>query len=63
MIAAEDQARRIGRMLLTLDTEAGSAGERLYARLGWTKYGEVPGYAARANQTSRAAASFFYKAL
>ena len=63
MVAAENQARRIGRSLLTLDTEAGSAGERLYARLGWTKYGEVPGYAARADQTSRAAASFFYKAV
>jgi GNAT superfamily N-acetyltransferase len=63
MLAAEDQARRIGCTLLTLDTEAGSAGEQLYARLGWTKYGEVPGYAARADHTSRAAASFFYKAL
>jgi GNAT superfamily N-acetyltransferase len=63
MVAAEDHARRIGRTLLTLDTEAGSAGERLYARLGWTKYGEVPGYAVRADNSSRDAVSFFYKAL
>jgi GNAT superfamily N-acetyltransferase len=63
MVAAEDQARRIGRTLLTLDTEARSAGERLYARLGWTKFGEVPGYAARADNSSRETASFFYKAL
>ena len=63
MAAAEAHARRIGRTLLTLDTEAGSAGERLYARLGWTKFGEVPGYATRADNSSRETASFFYKAL
>jgi GNAT superfamily N-acetyltransferase len=63
MRAAEDEARRIGRTLLTLDTEAGSAGERLYARLGWTKFGEVPGYATSADSRSREAASFFYKTL
>ena len=35
MQAAENEARRIGRTLLTLDTETGSAAERLYQRLGW----------------------------
>jgi GNAT superfamily N-acetyltransferase len=63
MRAAEDEARRIGRTLLTLDTEAGSAAERLYARLGWTKFGEVPGYAKGADNRGREAASFFYKEL
>lgn len=63
MRAAEDEARRIGRTLLTLDTETGSAAERLYTRLGWTKYGEVPGYATTADNRSREAVSFFYKAL
>jgi GNAT superfamily N-acetyltransferase len=63
MRAAEEEARRTGRTLLTLDTEVGSAAERLYARLGWTKYGEVPGYATRADNRSRDAVSFFYKAL
>jgi GNAT superfamily N-acetyltransferase len=63
MVAAEHQARRIGRTLLTLDTETGSAGERLYERMGWTKFGQVPGYAARADNSSRETASFFYKAL
>jgi GNAT superfamily N-acetyltransferase len=61
--AAEDEARRLGRTLLTLDTEAGSAGERLYARCGWTKFGEVPGYALSADGGERASASFFYKQL
>jgi GNAT superfamily N-acetyltransferase len=63
MRAAEDEARRIGRTLLTLDTETGSAGERLYARLGWTKYGEVPAYATSVDNRSRDAVSFFYKIL
>ena len=63
MRAAEDEARRIGRTLLTLDTETGSAAERLYIRLGWTKYGEIPAYATRADNRSRDAASFFYKTL
>jgi GNAT superfamily N-acetyltransferase len=61
--AAENEARRIGRRLLTLDTESGSAGERLYARRGWTKFGEVPDYALRVEGGVPAAASFFYKTL
>ena len=63
MRAAEDEASRIGRTLLTLDTEVGSAADRLYMRLGWTKYGEVPGYAMRADNSRRENVSFFYKAL
>lgn len=61
MRAAEDEARRIGRTLLTLDTEAGSVAERLYARLGWMKYGEVPAYAMSADNRARQSVSFFYK--
>jgi GNAT superfamily N-acetyltransferase len=61
--AAEDEARRLGRDLLTLDTETGSAGETLYTRLGWTRFGEVPGYALTADGARRAGATFFYKEL
>jgi GNAT superfamily N-acetyltransferase len=63
MHAAEKEAHRIGRTLLTLDTETGSLAERLYIQLGWTKYGEVPEYATRADNCSRSAVSFFFKAL
>ena len=28
-----------------LDTVTGDAAERLYARLGWTRVGVIPGYA------------------
>lgn len=45
MSALDDEARRHGRTLLTLDTAAGSAGDRLYERLGWTRFGTVPGFA------------------
>jgi GNAT superfamily N-acetyltransferase len=63
MGAAEAEARRIGRTLLILDTEAGSDAERLYDRLGWTRYGQVPGYAMRADGTTRERCTFFYKEL
>ena len=61
--AAEGEARRLGRTLLTLDTESASAAARLYARNGWVKFGDVPGYATSADGTRRDAVSFFYKAL
>jgi len=63
MRAAEAKARRLGHRLLTLDTETGSAGEQLYASQGWIKFGEVPGYALRADGSRMEPASFFYKIL
>jgi GNAT superfamily N-acetyltransferase len=63
MRAAEEEARRLGRKLLTLDTESGSAGDQLYARLGWVKFGEIPGYACRADGGDPVPASFYYKRL
>ena len=45
MQACEVEARRQGRWLLTLDTVMGSAGEALYASLGWQRAGPVPDYA------------------
>lgn len=45
MSEIEDLARQDGRTLLVLDTSTGSDAERLYARLGWTRLGEIPDYA------------------
>jgi GNAT superfamily N-acetyltransferase len=45
MEQAESEARAEGKTLLVLDTVTGDAAERLYARLGWTKVGVIPGYA------------------
>lgn len=42
LIAAEDQARAMGRWLLTLFTRDGGEAERLYLRAGWRKAGVIP---------------------
>ena len=41
---AEADARAEGKTLLVLDTVTGDNAERLYARLGWTRVGVIPGY-------------------
>jgi len=43
--AAERGAREAGKTLLVLDTVTGGDGERLYARHGWQRVGEIPDYA------------------
>ncbi|HTO04798.1 MAG TPA: GNAT family N-acetyltransferase [Opitutus sp.] len=45
MRSAESTARECGRTLLVLDTVTGGEAERLYARLGWMRVGEIPRYA------------------
>ena len=45
LAAAEQQAREAGRTLLVLDTATGGDAERLYARQGWQRCGEIPHYA------------------
>jgi GNAT superfamily N-acetyltransferase len=45
MEQAESEARAEGKTLLVLDTVTGDNAERLYARLGWTRVGVIPGYA------------------
>jgi GNAT superfamily N-acetyltransferase len=62
MRAAADAARGAGRTLLVLDTVTGSDAERLYARLGWTRVGAVPGYALMPDGRP-CDTTFFYHAL
>lgn len=45
MRAVEEAARDCGRNLLVLDTVTGGDAERLYAKLGWVRVGEIPEYA------------------
>jgi GNAT superfamily N-acetyltransferase len=45
LAAAERSALSAGKTLLVLDTVTGSDGERLYARQGWQRCGEIPDYA------------------
>jgi GNAT superfamily N-acetyltransferase len=49
MRAIEDLARVDGRWLLILDTTSGSDADRLYRRLGWVAFGEVPNHALTAD--------------
>jgi GNAT superfamily N-acetyltransferase len=43
--AAERVAQEAGKTLLVLDTVTGADAERLYARHGWERCGEIPDYA------------------
>lgn len=45
LAAAEQSALEAGRTLLVLDTVTGGDAERLYARQGWQRSGEIPNYA------------------
>lgn len=44
MASVEDEARRLGRSLLTLDTRTGDSAEPLYASIGYATSGIIPGY-------------------
>lgn len=45
LAAAERSALSVGKTLLVLDTVTGSDAERMYARQGWQRCGEIPSYA------------------
>jgi GNAT superfamily N-acetyltransferase len=61
LAGAERAARARGRTLLVLDTASADAG-RLYARHGWQRVGEIPGYALYPDGRP-CATTFFFKAL
>jgi Sortase and related acyltransferases len=62
MSVVEDVARNLGRTLLVLDTLEGDNGERLYARCGFIRVGEIPRYA-QLSDGSLHATVVFYKLL
>jgi len=62
MDAIEEEGRRAGFRLLTLDAKRGEAAERLYRRIGWTHAGTIPDYALDPDGTPHDAA-IFYKRL
>jgi ribosomal protein S18 acetylase RimI-like enzyme len=63
MLALEDEARAAGRHVLVLDTEGGSAGEKLYERVGYTRVGVIPQFALNHDGSQLIDAVFFYKLL
>jgi len=57
--AAERTARDCGKTLLVLDTNSGSDAERLYARMGWTRVGEIPDFSIQPRGGLRATTVFY----
>lgn len=63
MQALEDEARRLGRTLLTLDTRTGDAAEPLYGSLGYVTVGVIPGYSLDTARERLEATTILYKVL
>lgn len=63
MRSIEDEARRAGFGLLTLDAKRGEAAEHLYRRIGWTPVGTIPRYALDPDGKTPHDAVLFYKEL
>ncbi|EKF43557.1 acetyltransferase [Nitratireductor indicus C115] len=63
MIALEDEARRRGRTLITLDTRTGDKAEPLYSSLGFETSGIIPGYCLDAHTCVLDATTIMYKHL
>lgn len=61
LAAAEETARAAGRTLLLLDTETGSAGDRLYRSCGWIEAGRIPDHAFTADGRLSETTMFFKK--
>lgn len=58
----DDIAKKNGKTLLVLDTATGSDAEFFYARSGWERVGEIPGYAQMPDGTVTGT-TIFYKNL
>jgi len=63
MLAAEAEAGRRGRSLLTLDTVTGGAAEALYRSLGYRVTGVIPDYAWNYDSTVLESTTVMYKTL
>jgi len=61
LVAAERSALDAGKTLLVLDTASDDA-ERLYARQGWQRCGQIPNYA-RLPDGTPCATTYFFKSL
>jgi len=59
MLAAEEEAARLGRTTLVLDTRVGDPSQRLYATLGYALCGVIPAYARSADGTLHATAVMY----
>jgi len=60
--ALEDEARRLGRTTLHLDTREGDPANRLYQKAGYTQAGTIPAWA-RSSDGTLAGTTFYYRLL
>ena len=60
--ALEDEARRLGRTTLHLDTREGDPANRLYQKAGYTQAGTIPAWA-RSTDGTLAGTTFYFKLL
>jgi ribosomal protein S18 acetylase RimI-like enzyme len=63
VLRLEALAEEEGRVLLTLDTRAGDAGQPLYASLGYVLVGMIPHYARAPEEPRLEATAIMYKEL
>jgi hypothetical protein len=63
MHGIEDEARALKRHVLVLDTEEGSAAEKMYERIGYVRVGVIPQFALNSDGSQPINAVFFYKLL
>lgn len=63
MAELEEQARRLDRSLITLDTRTGDAAETLYASLGYATVGVIPGFCRDPREDRLYGTTVMYKAL
>lgn len=63
MAAVEEEARRTGRTLLTLDTVTGSPAEGIYRSMGYVAIGAIPGYAFNFDGSLLESTTVMYKEL
>ena len=63
MRAVEDEARKEKKTLLVLDTERGSAAEKLYGQIGYVRAGVIPQFALNSDGSELIDTVLFYKLL
>lgn len=63
MRGLEDEARALGRSLLTLDTDATSPAPGFYRRLGFQPAGVIPGFALNGHGTALVSTLYMWKRL
>ncbi len=61
MAALEDEARALGRSLLTLDTVTGAPAEALYLSIGYVRAGAIPRYARRPDSPELESTTVMFK--